>query len=112
MADRFVIRWARTAELDLAAIVEYVAHEDGAPRAARLYEDIRTAVNTLKSLPLRGRVVPELRALGLHDFREIVVKPYRIFFRVIDRRVVLLGVVDGRRDLTELLLERALREET
>jgi hypothetical protein len=32
-----------------------------------------------------------------------------MFFRVEQQVVVLLGVVDGRRDLAELLFERALR---
>jgi toxin ParE1/3/4 len=56
----------------------------------------------------RGRVVPELRAEGLEMYRELAVSKYRVLFRVRDREVVLLEVLDGRRDLAELLVQRAI----
>ena len=111
MNKRFAIRWSRTAEQDVVAILEYIARQDGAENAVRVYADLRAAINSLTSMPSRGRVVSELRAVGLLDFRELLVGPYRLFFRIAGRTVVLLGVVDGRRDLEELLLERALRDE-
>jgi toxin ParE1/3/4 len=109
VADRFAVRWSRTAEQDLTAILEYIAREDGVDRAVRLYDDVRMRVATLTSMPRRARVVPELQAIGLEEFRELLAGPYRIFFRIDHRTVILLGVVDGRRDLAELLIERALR---
>ena len=109
MADRFAVRWSATAEADLTAILEYVARQDGSDRAVSLYENLHTRVSTLAFFPGRGRVVPELQAIGLRDVRELLVGPYRVFFRIDDRFVVILGVVDGRRDLAELLIERTLR---
>ena len=41
-------------------------------------------------------------------YRELVVNKYRILFRARDRDVILLGVLDGRRDLAELLVQRAM----
>ena len=52
--------------------------------------------------------MPELRAEGLELYEELVVSKYRVLFRVRDRDVVLLGVLDGRRDLVELLIQRAM----
>ena len=101
--------WSRTALDDLASILEYVARHDGAERAGTLYESMRARIDTLTRLPRRGRVVPELKAMGLAEFRELLVAPYRVCFRIHERTVVLLGVLDGRRGLGELLLERALR---
>lgn len=109
MADRYSIRWSKTADDDLSAILDYVARSDGASRALAPYEDVRRHVSTLGSLPRRARVVPELGALGLDAFRELLVGPYRVCFRLDGRVVVLLAVLDGRRDLAELLVERALR---
>lgn len=109
MADRHRLVWSRTALDDLAGIVAYVADSDGVDRARALYGKVRARVDALATFPRRGRLVPELRRLGLIAFRELVVPPYRVFYRVDRNTVVLLGVVDGRRDLEEFLLERALR---
>ena len=109
MADRFAGRWSGAAEQDVTDILEFVARQDGIARALDLYANLREAVDSLALLPRRARIVPELRDIGLHDFREILVGPYRMFFRVEQQVVLLLGVVDGRRDLAELLFERALR---
>jgi toxin ParE1/3/4 len=107
--ERYAVAWSDTAQVDLESILEYVARRDGVTHALTLYQRIRDKVEALKQWPRRARVVPELKALGLEDFREIIVEPYRAFFRIDGRTVVLLGVVDGRRDLGELLLERAVR---
>ena len=38
-----------------------------------------------------------------------VVKPYRIIYRIEEDTVTVLAVLDGRRDLEDLLLERLIR---
>jgi toxin ParE1/3/4 len=38
------------------------------------------------------------------------VKPYRIIYRVEKRTVSVLAVLDGRREIQDLLLERLIRE--
>ena len=42
-------------------------------------------------------------------WRELVVKPYRIVHRIRENIVMVGAVVDGRRDLEDLLLERLTR---
>ena len=66
------------AETDLDEIVEYVEFHDSTERADYLYEKIKQAILKLEVLPGRGRVVPELREMGITEFREILYKPYRI----------------------------------
>ena len=61
-------------------------------------------------MPLRCRLVPELEAEGIDGYREHLVGPYRVVFAVRGSRAVLLTVLDGRRDLGELLIARALRQ--
>lgn len=109
MAERFRVVWSQTAREDLEAILEYVAGHDGPDRAIALYEVLRDKIGHLVHFPRRGRIVPELKRIGLVEFRELLVEPYRVFFRLDGRTIVLLGVLDGRRDLGELLVERVLR---
>ena len=38
----------------------------------------------------------------------IIERPYRLVFRNADREVVILAILDSRRDLEELLIQRAI----
>lgn len=67
----------------------------------------RTAL--LSSLRARGRVVPELRAIGIDRYRELVGAPWRIVHRVEAERTIVMAVLDARRDLADILLERLVR---
>jgi hypothetical protein len=63
-------------------------------------------------MPRRCRIVPELEADGIATYRELLVGPYRVTFAIRDATIVVLTALDGRGDLTELLVERALRRDT
>lgn len=52
---------------------------------------------------------PELRKQGMSRYREVLARPFRIIYRVSGRDVHVLAIVDHRRDITQLLLERARR---
>jgi toxin ParE1/3/4 len=110
VSARFTVQWTQTAVDDLLSIIDFVGERDGAEPAQRLYEQIAGAVASLETLPLRCRVVPELEAEGIDNYRELLVGPYRLMFAVRGKDVVLLTALDGRRDLGDLLIARALRE--
>ncbi len=110
MIARFIVQWTQTAVEDLLGIIDDVVDRDGAEAAEHLYGQITQVVADLETLPLRCCIVPELEAEGLDGYREVLVAPYRLMFTVRGNEVVLLTVLDGRRDLGELLIERALRE--
>jgi toxin ParE1/3/4 len=109
MPEAFTIEWSDVAFADLDAIIEYVAHEDSVDAARRMYAKLIERVASLAALPLRCRTVPELRAIGVVEFRELLVGPHRVCFRLYGHVVAVVAVLDGRRDLAELLMDRALR---
>lgn len=109
MSARATIRWTRTAIDDLLGIVDHVIGRDGHAAAEQLAARITSEIASLTTMPLRCRVVPELAAEGIDGYRELIVGPYRAMFAVRDGEVVILTVLDGRRDLAELLVTRALR---
>lgn len=109
MVRRYRIQWAPAALCDLDEIIDYVALRRGADIAAKLYVNLKSRVGTLATQPARGRVVPELRAVGVTEYRELIVAPYRICFRITGREVGIVSVLDGRRDVEETLIHRALR---
>jgi toxin ParE1/3/4 len=97
------------AERDLEDLYHYVARSSSSETAARLLDALESTCAGLSELPERGHVPPELDELGIADYREILHRPYRIFYRVLDRRVVVYAILDGRRDMRTLLERRLLR---
>ena len=63
---------------DLERIVAYIALDDVAA-AKRMGNQLLDAALSLVTFPERGRVVPEFRR---PDLREIVLRSYRIIYRV------------------------------
>jgi plasmid stabilization system protein ParE len=102
------VRWAEEAVQDLEEIVGYVA-ADSPANARSLLTRLRERAASLDTAPLRGRVVPELARFGIRSWRELLVKPHRIIYRVVESEVHVLAVFDGRRDLEDVLLERLVR---
>lgn len=97
------------AERDLEELIGYIARSDSARAAAHVLDRLLGVIDALSTHPERGSVPRELRALGIRDYRQVFFKPYRIIYRIIDDRVVIYLIADGRRDLQTLLAHRLLR---
>ena len=105
----FEVHWTRLFVGDLEAIIDYVAEHSGPGQASNLYAKLSKAIENLRQFPEKGRVVPELGLVGIHQFREAIEPPYRILFRLDGNKIALVGIFDARRDLESLLVDRALR---
>ncbi len=101
----FAVDWAESADQDLARIVEYIAN-DSVIDALNVLARIKKQAEALKEFPKRGRVVPELASQGIYAYREKVVAPWRLIYRIEAEQVYVLTVVDSRRNLEDILLER------
>jgi len=93
---------------DLEEIYDYVARRDAPGKADRLLEHLEEVFSSLSESPERGAFPKELLALGIREYREVFFKPYRIIYRVLDKAVYVLLIVDGRRDMQTLLQRRLL----
>ena len=105
MSKTYKINWANIAENDLIDIIEYISIESPAD-ALKILQKIKKMASSLHSLPERGRVVPELQDQGIHIYREIVIPPWRIIYRISENDVYVLTVVDARRNVEDILLKR------
>lgn len=81
---------------------------DSVNSALSIYEKLTGRIESLARVPRRCRIVPELKEIGVTVFRELLVSRYRICFRIDGKKVILVGVLDSRRDLQEILIDRAL----
>jgi toxin ParE1/3/4 len=92
---------------DLDEIYYYIALHDAPQKADYVLEQIEKVFSMLSESPERGACPKELLSLGIRECREVFFKPYRIIYRVMDKNVYVLLIVDGHRDL-QLLLQRRL----
>lgn len=105
----FEVFLSRGASRDLDSILEYIADEDSVQSAERILDDFEEQFSRLSAFPERGEYPKELVRLGVKDFRQVHLKPYRIIYKVAGPRVYIMVIVDGRRDFTELLQRRLLQ---
>jgi len=96
------------AERDLEKLYSYIAKHDSPENANRVLDRIEKAFSRLSELPDRGAHPKELSAIGIREYREIFFKPYRMIYRVMDEKVYVLLIADGRRDMQSLLHRRLL----
>ncbi|WP_070153019.1 type II toxin-antitoxin system RelE/ParE family toxin [Sphingobium phenoxybenzoativorans] len=104
----FEVFLTQGAEDDLEALHTYVAATRSSDEADGLLDALLEKIMHLESFPLRGHVPPELEALGIQDFREISLPPYRLIYRVIGSQVMISLIADARRNMQALLERRIL----
>jgi toxin ParE1/3/4 len=102
------LRWTDAALSDVVEVLAYVALDDAAA-AGRLEDRLFQTAAGIVPHPDRGRVVPELRAIGLGTYREVVVAPYRVVYRATPRVLYVVAVLHGARDLETTLFRRLTR---
>jgi toxin ParE1/3/4 len=93
---------------DIAIIVDYALVTLGIDQALVVDDRIHKAISRLEDHADRGRVVPELFDYETR-FRELIVEPYRIVYRVDPTQVWIIAVVDHHRNVERLLRDRASR---
>ena len=105
MKKIYDVRWSEAAERDLTAIVEYIA-DDSPSRAYEALKALRRKAWSLRTFPGRSRIVPELQEQGITQYHELVVSPWRIIYRASERTIYVLSVLDSRRSIEDILLQR------
>ena len=105
MNQTYKIVWAGVAESDLKEFIEFIAIDSPA-NAATIFKKINKSASGLYTSPERGRVVPELQDQGILTYRELIVPPWRIIYRISAKDVYVLSVLDSRRNVEDILLKR------
>ncbi len=91
--------WTDPAVDDLQAIFDYIS-KDSEYYASVFIGELIQSVEKLIEFPDIGRIVPEYQR---KDIRELIVQSYRIIYQIEQKRVLILTVVHGRRELIKLM---------
>ncbi len=105
MPRKYEVLWSNIAEIDLKNIIEYIA-EDSPSNTFKIFKNIKQKVSTLYTFPEKGRIVPELKDQGIMQYRELMIPPWRILYRISEESVYILSVLDSRRNIEDILLRR------
>lgn len=97
------------AKADLKEIFIYVSVNDSIESANKLLDGLESTCEKLERYPERGHIPPELRDTGIKNYLEIHYKPYQIIYEIDGNLVYIHSVIDGRRNIQEILNNRFLR---
>lgn len=97
-----------TALKDLNEIDSYVSEKSSERISRQIYFEIKSSCVSLEKFPLRGHEPPELMTIKNLGILEIHCKVYRIFYRIMKKNVYIISIIDGRRNVSELLKKRLL----
>ena len=106
---KYSVSLVEGAEDDLFDIYRYVAEADSLTKAEKLLENIENVCSNLAEFPDRGHLPPELERVGILSYRQVCFKPYRIIYQIIEKNIFIHCILDGRRDMEEILYHRMLR---
>jgi plasmid stabilization system protein ParE len=108
MEKTYRLLWTKSAENDLVKIIEHIKAES--PENARsVFARIKEHAASSNFFSLGGRVVPELWQEGITLYREVVAAPWRIIYKVDNDTVYIMAIIDSRRNVEDILLQKLLR---
>ena len=109
MTLKYKVIWANVAENDVKNIIAYIA-EDSSQNALNILNKIQQKASHLYALPERGRIVPDLKDQGIVQYRELIIPPWRLIYRLFERKVYVLSVIDSCQNVEDILLNRFINK--
>ncbi|RLC00102.1 MAG: plasmid stabilization protein [Deltaproteobacteria bacterium] len=101
------IIWTNVAENDLKNIIEYISI-DRPQTALKILSKIKERTSDFYLFPERGRIVPELQEQGISQYRELVITPWRLIYKIVERKIFVLAMIDSRQNVEDILLNRLI----
>ena len=108
MQATLTLKWTKNAKDDLLDIITRIKEDDSPTTAKNVYKKLRDKAQSSHFFPLKGRVVQELQIECIVHYREIIVSPWRIIYKVGNDTVYIMSIIDSRQNLDDLLLRKIL----
>jgi plasmid stabilization system protein ParE len=105
----YKVRIPNSVKKDIEEIIEYYLN-DRPEYAKKIFKLLFDRINSLKSFPNKGRIVPELLEYNINEYREILESYWRIIYRIDNDMVEIFTVIDARRNVQDLLVEKLKRK--
>ena len=109
MKMEYIVRIPNSVKKDIEEIIDYY-FDDRPEYAQKIFLLLIEKINSLKSFPNRGRIVPELFEYNVNEYREVLESYWRIIYRIDNDIVEIFTVIDARRNVQDLLVEKLKRK--
>ena len=101
--------WTGVAENDLKQIISYISIRNPY-NAQKILKNIKSKASSLYNFPERGRIVPELQEQGISQYRELIISPWRLIYRIAEKEIYVLSLLDSRQNVEDILLKRLINK--
>ena len=98
---KFNIKFLPEAYKDLDSIFDYILLESP-DNADNMLDKIMKSIQILEDYPF-SNIIIEHKLLIYYNFGALIVKPYIVFYRVIDKNVFIYRVLHGAMDYVDIL---------
>lgn len=99
----------KSAQVDLLELRGYIVKNFSVATWRATYAKLKAAIRNLALFPQLGGIPDELEALNLTQYRQILSGKNRIIYEVRRDAVYIHLIIDTRRDLKDVLMQRLLR---
>lgn len=98
-----------SAQADLVELRSYIVKNFSVTTWRATYAKLKLAIRNLAKFPQLGGIPDELETLNLTQYRQILSGMNRIIYEVRQDAVYVHLIIDTRRDLKDVLMQRLLR---
>ncbi|MDR0568018.1 MAG: type II toxin-antitoxin system RelE/ParE family toxin [Spirochaetaceae bacterium] len=110
MDKKYFVKWTAPAREDVTEIIDYIANTN-ITYAVKVLDKIEDHIKKLDMFPERYRIVRELEKYGYTLYREMIVDYWRILYKIENDFVYIMAVIDGRRNLEDILFKKIILRE-
>lgn len=103
------IIWTKDASDDLYDIISFIKQNSGLSIAKNIYSKFKTKVDNLIIFPELGTVVPELKNIGINYIKQMVISPWKVYYKSDNNKIIILSIIDSRRNLEDILIEKLIK---
>jgi len=104
------IEWTPDGIDSLNEILEYYMDRAGENVSTSIYNKIIKEIELLELEEIKTKQTQELKDIGIYDVYELTVKPWKIYYKINsnNKKVYILFILDGRRNLEEILMSKII----
>lgn len=103
------VLWTDVAENDLKEIIGYISIRNPS-NAKNILKKIKFKTSNLYTFPERGRIIPELQEQGISQYREMIIPPWRLIYKIAKKEIYVLSFLDSRQNVEDILLKRLIHK--
>jgi plasmid stabilization system protein ParE len=109
MNSKRQVLWTDVSENYLKEIIGYISIRNPG-NAKKILTKVKSKASSLSTFPERGRIVPELQKQGISQYRELIISPWRLIYRISEKEIFVLSFLDSRQNVEDILLNRLIHK--